>query len=66
MGAGMNTQELYRIAISYKTKLGPFATTRILNEYLKAVFRAPDLSSHVRPPSLPPFLSLSLSIYIYI
>ncbi|TFJ84545.1 hypothetical protein NSK_004011 [Nannochloropsis salina CCMP1776] len=42
----MNTQELYRIAISYKTKLGPFATTRILNEYLKAVFRAPDLSSH--------------------
>ncbi|KAM3567599.1 hypothetical protein VYU27_010260, partial [Nannochloropsis oceanica] len=45
MGAGMDTSELYRIAMSYKAKLGPFATPRILNEYLKAVFRAPDLSS---------------------
>lgn len=45
MGAGMDTSELYRVAVSYKAKLGPFATPRILNEYLKAVFRAPDLSS---------------------
>jgi len=45
MGAGMDTSELYRVAMSYKAKLGPFATPRILNEYLKAVFRAPDLSS---------------------
>jgi len=61
MGAGMDTSELYRIAMSYKAKLGPFATPRILNEYLKAVFRAPDLSSSVRhPPALPPSLPPSL------
>ena len=45
MAAGLDTRELYRVAVSYKSKLGPFATPRILNEYLKAVFRAPDLSS---------------------
>lgn len=35
MAAGMDTNELYRTAVSYKAKLGPFATPRILNEYLK-------------------------------
>ncbi len=35
MAAGMDTSELYRVAVSYKAKLGPFATTRILGDYLK-------------------------------
>lgn len=45
MVAGTDKKELYQVVVRYKGKLGPFATTRMLNEYLKAVFRAPDLSS---------------------
>ena len=35
MAAGMDTRELYRVSVSYKSKLGPFATPRILGDYLK-------------------------------
>ena len=35
MEAGTDSSELYRVAVAYKTKLGPFAYTRMLNEYLK-------------------------------
>lgn len=36
MAAGMDTRELYRVSVQYKSKLGPFATPRILGGYLKA------------------------------
>ncbi|GAB5033722.1 Hypothetical protein NocV09_01500370 [Nannochloropsis oceanica] len=63
MGAGMDTSELYRIAMSYKAKLGPFATPRILNEYLKAVFRAPDLSSSMAKGQ--EFVGMSILLFTF-
>lgn len=35
MDAGTDKRELAKIVVSYKGKLGPWSTTRLLQEYLK-------------------------------
>jgi hypothetical protein len=53
MVAGTDKKELYQVVVRYKGKLGPFATTRMLNEYLKVRRGPPALPLECRTALIP-------------